>query len=234
MLPHGITAKQVLWMFLGEDIVANIRVVLKDSVRVIEDRVNKAIASKMNDALIKGRSLITQRLRPMIVQWLSEQPEMIAIRSAGAGSLSSQLGLVAGTELRITDTIINSIASSTHVDFKKVSNNLRNGGIIIKCQLENFSNLLSLPEGFVQDTKSGSQLHWLKWLLQEGNRVIITGYHYEPKAGLGRSKGGFMSKGSMWRIPPQFAGTADSNFITKALANKEKDIQKLLEQVLGA
>lgn len=233
MLPHGATAKQVLWVLLGEDIVANIRVVLKDNVRVIESRINKAIASRMNDALIKGRGLIATKLRPMIAQWLSEQPEMVALSSGGAGSLPSQLGLVAGTESSITNTIINSIASSTHVDFKRVANNLRQGGITIKCQIQDFSNLLSISGGFVQDIKYGGRLHWLKWLLEEGNRVIITGYHYEPKSGSGRSKGGSMGEGSMWRIPPQYTGTVDDNFVTRALANKEKHIQKLLEQVLG-
>ena len=81
MLSDGAAAKQVLWVFLGEGIVANIRVVLKDNARVIEGRINKAIASGMNDALLKGRSVITRRLVPMIKQWLSEQPEMMALKS---------------------------------------------------------------------------------------------------------------------------------------------------------
>ena len=173
--------------------MSNIRVVLKDSVRIIEDRIKKAIASKFNESLSLGRATIIKSLRPMVKQWLAEQPEMIALRASGPNSLSSQLGVVSGTESHITDTIINSIALSTHVDFKRVTSNLRQGGLIIKCQLENFSNLLSLPEGFIQDKKIGTQLHWLKWLLEEGNRTIITGYHYEPKTGFGRSRGGTMS-----------------------------------------
>jgi hypothetical protein len=233
VLSDGAAAKQVLWVFLGEGIVANIRVVLKDNARVIEGRINKAIASGMNDALLKGRSVITRRLVPMIKQWLSEQPEMMALKSGGVGSLPSQLGLVAGTESRITDVIINSISSSTHVDFKSVTSNLRQGGLIIKCQIEDFSNLLSIPQGFVEDINIAGQLHWLKWLLEEGNRAIITGYHYEPNSGSGRSRGGSMGSGSIWRVPPQYSGTSDDNFITRALANKEKHIQKLLEQVLG-
>ena len=53
MLSDGAAAKQVLWVFLGEDIVANIRVVLKDNAWVIEGRINRAIASGMNDTLLK-------------------------------------------------------------------------------------------------------------------------------------------------------------------------------------
>ena len=213
--------------------MANIRVTLTDSVRVIEQRVNKAIASKMNSTLMQGRGLIVKRLRPMVVQWVSEQREMVELRRGGVGSLASQLGLVAGTEEKITNTIIQSVAASIEVDFRKVSDNLKSGGITIQCQLANFSDLLSLPEGFVQDNKLVGELHWLRWLLKEGHTPIIVGYTYEPKSGFGRSKGGIMGGGGMWRVPPQYAGTLENNFVTRAFEKREAHIQRLLEQVLG-
>ena len=41
-----------------------------------------------------------------------------------------------------------------------------------------------------------------------------------------------MGKGSSWRIPPQFAGTEDDNFITRAFSGKEKQLEKLFAEIL--
>jgi hypothetical protein len=208
------------------------RIQLVDSVNVIRQRINKAIAEKVNASLIKKRPTITNKLQIMIKRWVSAQPEMIELKTGGKGSLSSQLGLRAGTENTITNKIIDTIARSTHVDFKNVDSNLRKGGLILKCQLESFSDLLSMPEGFIEDNSSVGNLHWLQWLLTEGHRVIVVGYRYEGVSGFGRSHGGVMSEGGSWRVPPQYAGVLGDNFVTRALSNREKDIEKLLVEEL--
>lgn len=210
----------------------SIRIKLIDKVDVVRKRVNKAIAEKVNATLMKKRQIITNKLRVMVRRWVSMQPEMIELKTGGKGSLASQLGLRAGTENIITSKIIDSIAYSTHVDFKHVSKDLKKGGLILKCQLENFSDLLSIPEGFIEDNALVGHLHWLKWLLAEGNRVIVVGYRYEGISGFGRSHGGIMSEGGSWRVPPQYAGALDDNFITRALSHREKDIEKLLIEEL--
>jgi capsid portal protein len=60
------------------------------------------------------------------------------------------------------------------------------------------------------------------------------GYQYEGIPGFGRSRGGIMSEGGSWRVPPQYTGTLDDNFVTRALTNREKDIEKLLKAELRA
>ena len=210
-----------------------VRIVLTDKTPVIQKRINRALAEKINTLLAQKKGKLRDKLRAMVRQWLSVQPEMVALRTGGKGSLPSQLGLRAGTENSITNKIIDSIADTTHIDFKKVDSNFRGGGIILKCQVESFSNLLSIPEGFVQDNELVGNLHWLRWLLEEGHKPIIKGYHYEPVTGWGRSRGGIMSEGEFWRVSPQYAGTPENNFVTKALSNKQKQIQKLLVEELG-
>jgi hypothetical protein len=206
----------------------NIRINLIDKIGVVKQRVNKALAEQVNASLIKQRQTITNKLQIMVRRWVSMQPEMIELKTGGKGSLSSQLGLRAGTENVITEKIINSIASSTHVDFQKVSNDLKKGGLILKCQLESFSDLLSMPDGFIEDNALAGKLHWLQWLLTEGHRVIVVGYSYEGVSGYGRSHGGVMGLNGSWRVPPQYAGTLGDNFVTRALSHREKDIEKLL------
>ena len=62
----------------------------------------------------------------------------------------------------------------------------------------------------------------------------MAGYSYDAQSGLGRSGLGYMSEGGAFRVPPQFSGTSDNNFITRALIGEaqEKQISKILQDVL--
>ena len=82
-------------------------------------------------------------------------------------------------------------------------------------------------EGFVVTRKS-VKLHWLAWLLQAGSSMIVSGYEYTPSFE-GRSGGGVMTGGGVWRVPPEFSGTESDNFITRALNNRDKQLSQLLK-----
>ena len=71
----------------------------------------------------------------------------------------------------------------------------------------------------------------MRWLLLEGTRTIVSSYAYEPDNS-GRSGGGTMRLGGIWRVPPQFAGTASENFVTRMFENKDKQIQPILKGLL--
>jgi hypothetical protein len=91
-----------------------------------------------------------------------------------------------------------------------------------------------LPQG--HSVYYDGDLHWLDWLLNRGDQIIVVGYEYNPQTGLGRSKLGNMKTGGSFRVPPEFSGTQENNFVTRALigASQEKEIAKILEKILGA
>jgi hypothetical protein len=62
--------------------------------------------------------------------------------------------------------------------------------------------------------------------------MLVVNYHYTPEAGFGRSKLGTMDKGGAWRVPPEFAGTLEDNFVTRAFLGKEKDLNSLFSRIL--
>jgi hypothetical protein len=64
----------------------------------------------------------------------------------------------------------------------------------------------------------------------------VAGYQYNPQTGIGRSKLGNMKTGGSFRVPPEFSGTEQNNFITRALvgSNQEKQISKIFETILSA
>lgn len=65
----------------------------------------------------------------------------------------------------------------------------------------------------------GQRLHWLSWLLKEGDQITVEGYHisFEDNA-RSRSGGALMRPKYSWRIPQRFAPfNTDNNFVTEQL-----------------
>lgn len=198
----------------------------------IEKNIKAALAQRFNSILQNKAGVIADKVKKFIPGWIKSQPEMLSLLSSGPSSLVGQFGIYQDTN-SIVDVIANTIASATFIKTKPYNNNLKSGGLELNIQPTNFGNLLSLPQGhtFYQD----GDLHWLNWLLTRGDQIIIVGYEYNPETGLGRSKLGNMKSGNSFRVPPEFSGTVDNNFITRALSgnDQEKIITKIFQEVLG-
>ena len=203
-----------------------ITIKLLDSVSVIESKINQSIQKHLNDLVFRKKGTLRQKVLKNVTGWVYEQPEIIAIKD---NSLAAQLGLPRGTASSVAERIVLSVVQATEFEVKRFDNKLR-GGITFRFQPDNFANLISLADGHVT-TENDQDLHWLRGLLKEGHRTIVVGYQFIPTSG-GRSGGGVMGKGSSWRIPPQFAGTEDDNFITRAFSGKEKQLEKLFAEIL--
>ena len=178
-------------------------------------------------------SIIVNDIKRVIPSWISQQPEIISLNSDGVnGSLNAQFGLRPGQSAIVIADIINAISESIFVHITPVSPVNLSGGISFSIQPTDFKNLISLSSGIVA-TEKLQQLHWLDWLLTEGDRVIIAGYEYVPSDG-GRSGGGTMKLGRSFRVEPSFSGTVDDNFVTRAFAGRDKQLANLLSKLLKA
>jgi hypothetical protein len=209
----------------------SISIKLLDSIRSVEKKVNKALAEQANSLMGKNNTKTQNDIYAFVERCITEQPEISSLKAGDQGSLAAQFGIPAGQESSVVDSIVAAIVAATRVNISRFNRNLQ-GKIDISFQPASFDNLFSLHVGSVH-TELGVNLDWLRWLLQEGNRVIIIGYEYVSSS-RGRSKGGIMKTGESWRVPTQFSGTADDNFITRAFANREKELQGLLGSFLGS
>lgn len=206
-----------------------ITVKLLDSIGDIEDKVNKAIAEEANKVLALQQNNILNNCKQLISGWISSQPEMVALQN---GILAGQLGLYPGQGLNAQIEIINSIKQSISLQFNRFSNKLV-GGLDVNFQPKTFVNLLNLPQGIV-NYKDGS-LPWLKWLLLLGDSIIVVNYQYNAQTGLGRSGLGNMIPGGSFRISPQYSGTVNDNFVTRALVGtvQQDQIAAIFKKALG-
>ena len=192
--------------------------------------INQAISEKFNKTLKRNRKKIFTNIKALIPSWISSQPEMQSIQAEGvAFSLASQFGIKSGTSAAVVAAIANSVTESLQIELTDISNKTLSGGLVIYIQPSNFANLLSLSEGFV-NTRSDS-LHWLDWLLIQGDKTIVSGYNYTP-SDEGRSGGGVMIGGGGWRVPPEFSGTIQDNFVTRALSGRGDAIAKVIGSVI--
>lgn len=200
---------------------------LVDSVDLISSRISAACSEEINAIFMKKRYLVASACKRLASSWIMRQPE---ISSLASGMLSGLFGLYAGTENMVVSQIASAVEQSVEVNVTKISKNLK-GGITMNFQPASFSNLLNLTEGHV--IYEGGDLHWLNWLLTLGDSAIVVNYSYSPKSGLGRSGRGIMKTGGMFRVPPQFSGTIENNFITRALTSQDsqdelnKEIQRI-------
>lgn len=209
----------------------SLKITLKDSDNEIERKINQAIAEEMNSRIRKRSSKAEQRIRQLLPGWLNSQPEVQSLQDEGTpNSLNAQLGLTRGQGALAVNDLIAAISSAIKVQVKQLNPRNLQGGVEFSIQPESLRNLLGLPSGFV--VSESGPLHWLSWLLIEGTSTIVYGYSYVPDFS-GRSGGGSMTKGGAWRIPPQFAGTLGDNFVTRALANHDKELTAILQDILN-
>jgi hypothetical protein len=204
---------------------------LTDSIKDIEMEINKGIADYVNKKLSSNQNRIINSIRSLVPNWILAQPEMISLASNDPTSLAGYFG-IAGDASSIATRIAISVADSLTFKLDNFKNNL-NGGFEVYIQPTTFINLLGLKDGY--SFYMGGNLHWLDWLLTKGDEIIISNFQYNPQTGLGRSGLGNMIPGGVFRVPPQYSGTFNNNFVTRALTGNEQDkaITQIFDNYLG-
>ena len=89
-----------------------------------------------------------------------------------------------------------------------------------------------MPGGSVT-TEAGASLPWLQWLLTAGDAIIVTGYSVEYSGSpTSRSGGAIMVPKGVFKVDSSFSGTADDNFISRAINKYQDRIKESVEKNL--
>ena len=199
----------------------------------ISAKIRQELLRDINKRLIRSTVKLAPKLRTIIKDSIQSQPEYISLRD---GDLMIEFGLIDGANR--LDTIIEYWTNSLIINNKSVRSigGRFKGGLEIKAIKRDYSDVLYLPES-VFTTEKGSDLRWLEWLLLEGDNAIILDYSIMyGNFKRSRTGGGIMvqRKGSSWRVPPEFSGTIDNNFVTRALDEASVEIEDtIVKTVLG-
>ena len=183
------------------------------------------ISGQFNKNAIKINNAIKKRVQDTIRHMLILAPEVMELMG---GSLQGQLGVTdpRGRLTAIVDTWVENIEVST------VTYKLNKEGPLLAIQIrairEDYSDVLSLPESSYESVTARGMfvIDWLRWLLLEGDKPIVN-YSFLP-GNLRGSRTGLgiivRKQGRRWSIPPQFRGTEQDNFATRALSDLDKHI----------
>ena len=214
-------------------------VIMKFTLQVDNDNANRdamlnALTSEINEHMRGIDNNITALIRPLVTEAIMSCYEM---NSLLGGSLQGHLGLRPGDNDYAVFAITQAVSNATYATWTPVQNK-KPGRLEILVQPDNFANLLSLRAGVnvaTHKTDGEYEMEWLDWLLTLGDTPIVKGFEYQRDP-TGRSGIGIMKKkdGVSWRVPPEFAGTLDDNFVTRALDQPfiEREITTILKKIL--
>lgn len=223
-------------MLLGEIVMVNfgkgkLTVELLESDRTIQKKIYGSIAQDLNNRIKRNTNKTKRSFLEAVEGWVRSQPEIGSLVGKGVfGSLNAQFGLPIGTAENAVNQIVFAVVKSMEINIRPIDTRLK-GLVEFSFQPKDFFNILGLQSGHVL-TEKGGDLHWLDWLLTQGDRTIVVGWNYVP-APVGRSGGGEMNVGGLWRVPPEFSGTLGDNFITRAFKSREKEITSILQGLLN-
>lgn len=214
------------------DILVKILTPTADIVKGIE----KAILSKMNNALQGSVNGIKSKLANIIESGIVSTPEYADIMN---GTLKGELGLIApATRLK---SIIDRVKDTVEVtqDQFRFSGGKIVGGLTVGILINDaeYSDLTSIDAASYKSHEF--TIEWLKWMLVSGY-AVISGWHITsdltPEQVLkSRSHKAIMIEGGDWtlissRIPPQFAGVVGNNFMSRGLETKKDEIVQVIQQ----
>lgn len=191
----------------------------------IKKRILTALLPEVSTYFNKAINQLNNKIPLILINNITKQPEYNAL--INDVNLRGQLGIV-DPETRLSE-ILTSINNNKVVvlNSPKLSRDQIVGKFIIKMVKSDFSDLLSLSSAsFVSE--GGYNVSWLKWLLIEGDSIIISDYYYQNRFGTGRTGFGTMRRGGAWRVPPEYAGNISDNWITRAIDSSITEIDSLI------
>lgn len=209
---------------------------LTDSDSLFQKRIITEFLRQINPKLRKSKAKLSTEVGNILSAAVNESKE---VQSMLHGTLSAELGFISAASIvkQITKAVQRSVRVESEA-FKYQGGKQIIGKFSIVAIHDDFSDLISeIPSAAY--TSNGYNVEWLKWLLFEGNNLIIADYEIiYGTYGRGHSRSGkaIMQEnlaGSGYRIPSKFAGTQYDNFITRSINEEvEKRVLAAMEKVL--
>lgn len=195
---------------------------MKFSVNIIEKNsditklILEQLQKQVDNILNKSISYIVNDIKLLVKNALINEPEYISLK---AGTLKAEFGIYNTSDI---DTVIDLLVNT--LDIKKqptkiLTNSLSGGFNLTMIKTDDISGVIYTDSGNVQDTVNGYTLPWLEWLLLRGNETIVqnysVSYNNSPRSRSGLAL--MVKSNTNWRVPPNFAGTTNDNWTTRAI-----------------
>lgn len=185
----------------------------------------KAIKPEVQKYFVSSVPAIRKQLQDLIRGSIENTPEY---QSLLGGQLQGELGVP--NPQSALESIVQALLDSIQVVVTPVQ--YTGGQLTAGISIGVLSS--SLAEVFVPAsayrTEKGETIPWLEWLLTLGDTIIIRTY----KVKIGEAKNSRTGLATMvestkgWKVPAQFSGSIDDNFLTRSLEDLDKYIEDII------
>lgn len=217
-----------------------VRVKISDSeAKKIETSILDIFVDELNTRLGVGLFRIIEKIKISVGNMIRSAPEFSDL--IGNTQIRAEIGLVDGAS-KLNDIIeifVNGIRFDTD-PFRRVGRVIK-GGLTINIIREDYADVLASESAsytyYSQRYRKEVTIPWLEWLLIAGDEILVR--DFKVKFGLAiegsRTGNAVMKKDKSsagWRVPGQYVGYPDDNFVTRALDGIEDDIYNILKNEL--
>lgn len=205
------------------------------SVKILEttSQISNLIANTLKPEVDKVLSIAgkksVEKIKPLLADGLRSEPEYQSLTS---GKLRLEFGIPNPGSI---DSIINKLADTATVEVsssKITSNGISGNFRVTALKSDDMNGLLSDNDAVVIDAERGYTLPWLSWLLYEGNKPVVKNYQVRlgnnPFSRTGMAI--MVDSSDSWRVPPEFAGTVNNNWTTRAIDRISNQIIDILRK----
>jgi hypothetical protein len=204
----------------------DIRLKLTTPTKEIERMMLEAISEEYNKKLQTIAEIVAGKISFLIIEKITDSD---IYRELVNGKLKSEFGLV-DAEHRV-QVIIRKWVESISFKFDKVKPKIRtvSGGFRIDAIPSDFSDVITLAESTL--FSQGGEVPWLRWLLIEGYKNLIADYTIQyGNYARSRTDSALMRKspGRYYKIPNEYAGMIDDNWITRIFDNIDTELEKII------
>ncbi|NBX98090.1 hypothetical protein EBQ81_04485 [bacterium] len=209
-----------------------ISITILENSKQIQETMLRTLLPQVSSFMHKVITTIKKELPEIVQEVIFNSPEYTSILG---GDLKYQFGLPDSASK--LNGLINIWTNNINIEYVKPS--ISNGQIKSKFSASmiraDYSDVLGTDYAKMNDTQRGYSLPWLQWLLLDGNQILIE----ESVIVLGpnpNSRTGFAvmkpSRTGSWRVPSEFAGTIQDNWLTRAVNDASPKINNLLNRAL--
>ena len=207
----------------------SLKLKLVESQSDISKKILDAIKAEINKIMISVVLVLQQNIKKSLEDKIKNSRTW---QSLEEGKLRAEFGLPDDIATRLGE-ILEIWLRQIDVDYKTVTGTTTlKGGITVGLLETDWNQVLSSDAAIIV-TKYGTVLPWLEWLLIYGDKTIIQDYVVIMKpTPQSRSGMAIMAQqvGGQWRVPPEFSGTPDNNFITEILESMGPEIELMIEK----
>lgn len=199
--------------------------------RLIHEYILRAFMEELENKVYNNSRLshLRRDVQFYIQKFIELQPEYESLKGS---QLREELGIV---DTDAIDRIIRIWVQGVEITSSRprIVGTQIVGSITIQAVQQDYSDVLASGAAkFLTD--KDKLIPWLDWLLNRGSDIIIAEYEVKSSpqyTDYSRTGDTLMVKnGGAWRVPSAFAGTADNNFITRAINDALPAIEQIFIQ----